>query len=215
LAWGRGEPVGLSMAEMAARYVKEMRRVQPHGPYYLSGYCLFGIVALEMAHQLRSQGEEVAALFPVDSNYDPGIIKSPLEKAVHMAHRLRFYFLKKPRALKEILRRKVILQRLRRELPLPELAIVNRVFFLEQVARPYRSPKYDGRVVLLCAANPQYPHPFGIRKDGWDRILTGEVFREDIACNHDEIVREPFTKEVARRMELHMSRLDAERRIAT
>jgi thioesterase domain-containing protein len=53
--------------EMAACYVKELRAFQPHGPYYLGGYCFGGNVAYEMARQLRLQGEEVALLALLDS----------------------------------------------------------------------------------------------------------------------------------------------------
>jgi amino acid adenylation domain-containing protein len=51
--------------EMAARYIAEMREVQRHGPYFISGYCFGGVVAFEMARQLKQAGEEVAlvALF--------------------------------------------------------------------------------------------------------------------------------------------------------
>lgn len=54
-----------SIEEMAASYVEEIKKVQPHGPYYLGGYCLGGTIALEMAQQLRARGDEVAivALF--------------------------------------------------------------------------------------------------------------------------------------------------------
>jgi amino acid adenylation domain-containing protein len=50
------------VAEMAAHYLDELRTVQPHGPYYLGGYCFGGIVAFEMAQRLVRQGEEVALL---------------------------------------------------------------------------------------------------------------------------------------------------------
>ena len=54
-----------TIEEMASLYVKEVRRIQSHGAYYLGGYCMGGTVAYEMARQLRAQGEEVAlvALF--------------------------------------------------------------------------------------------------------------------------------------------------------
>ncbi len=51
-----------TMEEMAAQYVKDMRRIQPHGPYYLGGYCFGGNVAFEMARQIEAQGEKVALL---------------------------------------------------------------------------------------------------------------------------------------------------------
>jgi amino acid adenylation domain-containing protein len=51
-----------SVEEMAAHYAKEIRAVQPAGPYWLGGYCFGGIIAYEMAQQLRRQGEEIAGL---------------------------------------------------------------------------------------------------------------------------------------------------------
>jgi pimeloyl-ACP methyl ester carboxylesterase len=47
---------------MAARYIADLRDVQPQGPYYLGGYCFGGNVAYEMACQLTEQGHEVAML---------------------------------------------------------------------------------------------------------------------------------------------------------
>lgn len=57
----------LTIEEMAAFYLKEVREVQPRGPYYLGGYCLGGTVAYEMAQILRKQGEEVALVAMLDT----------------------------------------------------------------------------------------------------------------------------------------------------
>jgi acyl transferase domain-containing protein/thioesterase domain-containing protein len=54
--------VFLSVEEMAKRYLVSIRRQQPHGPYYLGGYCLGGLVAFEMTRQLEAAGEKVAFL---------------------------------------------------------------------------------------------------------------------------------------------------------
>ncbi len=48
--------------QIASQYVTDLRRVHPHGPYYLGGYCFGGNVAFEMARQLEQQGEAVAFL---------------------------------------------------------------------------------------------------------------------------------------------------------
>ena len=63
---GRTEPFK-SLEEMATQYVEEIRRIQPQGPYFLGGGSLGGIVALEMAQQLRSVGERTALLAMFDS----------------------------------------------------------------------------------------------------------------------------------------------------
>ena len=43
--------------EMAAHYIKELRQLQSHGPYFIGGRSLGGIIAYEIACQLRGQGE--------------------------------------------------------------------------------------------------------------------------------------------------------------
>lgn len=62
------KPTGnLTIEEMAANYVKEIRTFQPSGPYVVGGYCFGGFVAFEMARLLKQQGEEVAALVLIES----------------------------------------------------------------------------------------------------------------------------------------------------
>jgi amino acid adenylation domain-containing protein len=53
---------GDSLEMMAAAYLKELRSLQSKGPYFLGGFCFGGLLALEVAQQLRSVGEEVALL---------------------------------------------------------------------------------------------------------------------------------------------------------
>jgi amino acid adenylation domain-containing protein len=54
---------------MAAEYVREIRTIQPHGPYFIGGSCIGGVVALEIAQQLRAQGEPIGLLVLVDSQF--------------------------------------------------------------------------------------------------------------------------------------------------
>jgi thioesterase domain-containing protein/acyl carrier protein len=63
---GAEEPFD-NIKTMAAHYIKEIRTVQPEGPYALGGLCSAGIVAFEMAQQLRAQGERVAMVALLDS----------------------------------------------------------------------------------------------------------------------------------------------------
>ena len=63
---GRSEPLR-SIEEMAAEYLRAVRGVQPHGPYQLAGWSFGGVVAYEMAQQLRRDGEEVALVGILDS----------------------------------------------------------------------------------------------------------------------------------------------------
>lgn len=58
----------LTIEEMAARYVEEIRRVQPHGPYAIGGYSFGGVVAFEIAQRLRRAGEDIAVLALIDGD---------------------------------------------------------------------------------------------------------------------------------------------------
>jgi acyl-CoA synthetase (AMP-forming)/AMP-acid ligase II/thioesterase domain-containing protein len=52
--------------ELAAAYLREIRAVLPHGPYLLGGFCMGAGVAVELAHRLRADGEEVPLLVLID-----------------------------------------------------------------------------------------------------------------------------------------------------
>ncbi|MBD2201082.1 amino acid adenylation domain-containing protein [Calothrix sp. FACHB-1219] len=58
--------------DMASHYIKEMRTVQPHGPYLLGGFSSGGTIAFEMARQLVAQGDRVALLAMFDT-YSPSL----------------------------------------------------------------------------------------------------------------------------------------------
>jgi oxalate---CoA ligase len=64
-----------TVEEAAACYLNEMRGVQPHGPYYLGGYCFGGFVAFEMARMLEQEGETVATLILIDA-FNPAFLRN-------------------------------------------------------------------------------------------------------------------------------------------
>jgi amino acid adenylation domain-containing protein len=61
------DPPQSRIEDMAAHYLKEVRRVQPAGPYRLGGWSFGGVVAWEMAQQLVRHGESVAMLALLDA----------------------------------------------------------------------------------------------------------------------------------------------------
>ena len=52
----------------ARRHVAEIRRMRPHGPYLIGGHSFGGIIACEIALQLRDAGETVQMLVLLDSS---------------------------------------------------------------------------------------------------------------------------------------------------
>ena len=80
-----------TVEEMAALYTNEIRRVQPHGPYFLGGYCMGGTVAFAVAQQLAAEGEYVALLALFDTMNWHKIPLTFWSKSSHAAQRLFFH----------------------------------------------------------------------------------------------------------------------------
>ncbi|GAA2254002.1 non-ribosomal peptide synthetase [Streptomyces ruber] len=56
-----------SVPELAATYLRALRRVQPEGPYTLAGWSFGGFVVFEMARQLRAAGERADQVLLLDT----------------------------------------------------------------------------------------------------------------------------------------------------
>jgi thioesterase domain-containing protein len=61
----------MTMEDRVASYAKEIRSVQPNGPYYIGGWCAAGPLAVETARQFLNAGEEVGMVVLFDS-WRPG-----------------------------------------------------------------------------------------------------------------------------------------------
>jgi acyl transferase domain-containing protein/thioesterase domain-containing protein len=60
-------PNRMRMEFLAANYIRNIRSVQPRGPYHLVGYSFGGLLAFEIAHQLHKVGDSVAFLGMLDT----------------------------------------------------------------------------------------------------------------------------------------------------
>lgn len=66
-----------SLEELTPPYLAEIRRRQPHGPYYLGGWSAGGICAFDAAQELERCGETVGRLILIDSPFPIGLEKLP------------------------------------------------------------------------------------------------------------------------------------------
>ncbi|KAI9779586.1 MAG: Type I Iterative PKS [Peltula sp. TS41687] len=66
-----------SLEQLTAKYIVEIRRRQPKGPYYFGGWSAGGICAYEAAQQLARSGEKTARLILIDSPNPIGLENPP------------------------------------------------------------------------------------------------------------------------------------------
>jgi thioesterase domain-containing protein len=179
--------------EMAALYIKEMRKAQPSGPYQIGGFCLGGSIAYEMAQQLQEAGEEVSLLVLMEEVAHFAIIDAPVTKEEvdrlirrYVHHGLSRLYPVKMRisgaylapqydlSLEEQIALLAAHEKKSDALPqdtTPEqLHRYFRVWATNLAAKKrYRLRPYSGRTVLLRADPPTRPDPFY----GWGRLAEG------------------------------------------
>jgi acyl-CoA synthetase (AMP-forming)/AMP-acid ligase II/thioesterase domain-containing protein len=63
-------PFPCGLEDIARYHVHSIRDVQPAGPYFLGGWCIDGMVAYEVAQQLKAAGELVALLVLFDTGFN-------------------------------------------------------------------------------------------------------------------------------------------------
>lgn len=201
---GRQSPYE-NIEAMASAYLTELRALQPHGPYYLSGYCGGGWIAFEMAKRLRADGEEVKLLALLDS-YGPNLRwKTPrMEKWLEGTLRegLRFII----RRAKARLRRDYdsISHALRiryyrwtgRPVPYELRDIWLTQSFLDAAAT-YRPAPYDGKVTLLLARDVEPPEGAQRCQYGWQGLVPGGLDVYEVPGTHHTLTHNPNAAELA------------------
>ncbi|MEI6514076.1 MAG: thioesterase domain-containing protein, partial [bacterium] len=82
-------PVRLPLMEdLASHYIKELQQLQPHGPYYLTGFSFGGLIAYEMACQLVANGHRVNLLALLDTHLKWEKQSKPYHRIIHQLFKL-------------------------------------------------------------------------------------------------------------------------------
>jgi acyl-coenzyme A synthetase/AMP-(fatty) acid ligase/thioesterase domain-containing protein len=171
----RGVP-DWSVEATARRHVASIRKVQPYGPYYLAGHSFGGLIALEIAHQLRRARQEVALLVMLDSfPPDPSLVPALPNRSP--AARARQLFSLATTGLRSA----------------PGLDEYWRFFQQSAVLhRRYRCAPWPGPTVVMLANTPE-------REDRakWAPHLTGQWRMVEVSGDHASMLRDPNAAETA------------------
>jgi len=193
-----------SVESLARDHIQRIRRVQPTGPYRLAGFSFGGLVAYEMAQQLRAVGEEIALLavidtrepFRTDSEVPGGRSRyAGLQRITKFCRRLPRFLRGKSR---DLLERVITLQRASRyerhgrQMPADLLEQRNFQLF-KAAARRYVCRPYHGNVTYLTTdkASPDARHAKQIRI--WKFVVRGTLEIRPVAGvrGHMDLMREP------------------------
>ncbi|MEO8393984.1 MAG: alpha/beta fold hydrolase, partial [Chloroflexota bacterium] len=202
------------MEDLAAHFVQAMRSVQPNGPYMLGGYSFGGMVALEVARILRSQGEEVALLAsfdgPLDVSQHPRVKgRSPIQKFIRRVDRFwtRLAVLnpleKAPSILGEL---KDLPEKTADDVPvLPGIKNVSQAN--GKLTLSYQPKPYEGEAVLFSTQEMRLGKGRASFEQAWEKIVLGGVQVCDVPGDHDTILHEPFVQVLAEKLSGYIERV--------
>ncbi|MGF2818997.1 non-ribosomal peptide synthetase DhbF [Bacillus subtilis] len=199
---GQREELPKQLDDMAADYIKQIRTVQPKGPYHLLGWSLGGNVVQAMATQLQNQGEEVSLLVMLDAypNHFLPIKEAPDdEEALIALLALGGY---DPDSLGEKpLDFEAAIEILRRDgsalASLDETVILNlKNTYVNSVGilGSYKPKTFRGNVLFFRSTIiPEWFDP--IEPDSWKPYINGQIEQIDIDCRHKDLCQpEPLAQ---------------------
>lgn len=216
---GKEEP-HTTIKEMADHYLKEMREVQPEGPYVIGGRSSGGTIAFEMACRLVAEGQEVALLALLDT-YPAGYFKllpgsgswrqrvsrfgRKLQshgvnlRQLNVPERIAYVFRKlkyAPAKAKHKLYRRAykLYKRYGRPLP-PVLKNIEEINFA--AVKDYEPQTYAGNVTLFLASDLTADYDL---HDGWRELVDGDIETFEIPGNHIDIIKDPHVRPLAEKL---------------
>jgi amino acid adenylation domain-containing protein len=186
-----------TLRSVAECLVRKILAAQPKGPYTIGGFCLGGILACEIASQLRAAGREVSLvvlLDPLNPSYASSC-DSLTEKLSYVG-----YIGKRVARLgigpslvylrEHLLRRFVRLAGLKSART--EIRVVQET--VEAAARGYRPEKYEGKVLLLLASErPPHVNPL----PGWQALFPGDLHAQYVDGHHRDLLTTKCVRIVA------------------
>jgi len=207
---GRQAPA--TIEEMAADYLRQIRGVQPQGPYLIGGFSFGGLVAYEMAQQLRQLGQDVALLVLIDptpprfsasdrpssGNGSSATRSSTLNR--HMTalkqadlNHLVATLTSRGQRMANALKRRVCGAYLKFGQHIP--SNLRMFYFFEvsgEAARRYVPRPYHGRAVLLSSQ----PTAVGL----WRSLVTGSLEVHELHGDHLDAIKGPRVELWARHL---------------
>jgi amino acid adenylation domain-containing protein len=179
-----------NVKRLAAKFIQEMKRIQPQGAYDLAGGCTGGVIAFEMARQLVDNGEEVHRIVLLDTQF-PDTYQYMRAVVRGVCSRLRYYLHRGLSLRRDKLGRHgdFVYKLISGFLPFTELEAPREIHplwitFANRTMR-YCAKPYAGKLHLLLS---EQMSESGIEAT-WSRMAKGRVSVTLITGDHETYIR--------------------------
>ena len=185
---------GPTLQDFAVCLLRKIQAVQPNGPYALGGFCLGGLLAYEIAFQLRTAGQEVSFVAIADAP-NPSCIES-CDTLTSRMNYLR-YLLKRATRITPRQSFLYLCEALFDRLEKSKSAESD---MLQAAALAYRPPRFEGKVLLILASE-RPPHVNYL--PGWQTVVAGDLQIQYVEGHHRDFPNETVLRSVADAIVFH------------
>jgi amino acid adenylation domain-containing protein len=172
-----------SIREMAADYIDQIQMVQASGPYNVLGFSFGGLVAQEIAVQLRAAGEQIGALVIMDAG--PGAMHAPVGEVHPYEPEAPNRAPISPDREGGIHRDGAFFSTMSDD----EFALYERNFkHCQELQRDHDAREFDGDALLVVSTENSESGPrYGAER--WRPYISGEISEFQVPCAHTQLMR--------------------------
>jgi len=209
----------VTVESLAERHISTLRRVQAHGPYSLGGWSFGGVVAFEMARQLRLAGEYVSWLglidsFPHDASArektDAQILTLFVEDWVASAGEVVSLTVNDLGHAQQLLTARGLLPETLSPEQFRERWQVYQANY--KAGAWYRPSTHAGRISLIMGAEA-FDDRARVPMRSWGPVAAGGLHIEVLPGSHYELLREPLVRTTAATLDALLEAMGAQPRL--
>jgi len=189
----------VEIEQIAESFIREIREVQPRGPYFLAGHCFGGLLMYEVAQILLAQGEQIGFLGLIDSVVGDSL---PTDMKVGLRDKLSYHW--------SLMRKRTWYGNL---VTIAERAIGYRdakesrrrlhesFSRIGELHRRYKVKPYPGHLTLLMAADSFFTsRPDRDPRLFWKAMALGGASVIHVSGDHATMLQEPHVGDLAKKI---------------
>jgi amino acid adenylation domain-containing protein len=199
-----------SIEEMADNYLAELRAIQPHGPYSLLGFCMGGLIAMEVARRLLDDDEQVGFLGIINAlpravasgDAGRGVVDRHLGALADLGFRARLAYVAGramrtagdwQRRFRQSVAGSIYHQFVRAGFPVDAGALARRIGdFGEDMMCRYAPRPYPGKIWLFHGS-----HGPADTRQLWESVALGGLEAHGFETDHFGLMTEPHVIDLA------------------
>jgi amino acid adenylation domain-containing protein len=192
------------LQDIAACHLTRILKTESQGPYIIGGHCANGVLAFEIASQLRALGHVVSRLILLDAQNPSYVcprrsLSGELNHICYAVKRAARIGLRLSRVSLQWRFKRLVRRMTKVGIAGTELRAAQEM--VEDAVSNYQPERYEGNVLLILASD-RAPEVDLLR--GWQAVVPDNLHSHYVDGHHTEILRAPYVRSVGNAIASHL-----------